>query len=72
MVKGIAANVISVVALLNTQALGTTCLAGFVKAPASGGKSALVLSISKRYACLSLFCHTVFSGAVFVCGVVFA
>ena len=30
-----------------------TCLAEFVKAPASGGKSALALSISKRFACLS-------------------
>ena len=35
----------SVLALLNTQAVGMTCLAEFVKAPASDGKSALFVEV---------------------------
>jgi hypothetical protein len=38
---GVAINVMSVPALLKTQAAGITCLAVLVKAPASDGKSAL-------------------------------
>ena len=49
-----------------------TCLAEFVKAPASGGKSALVLSISKRFACLSPDLPPALSRRFFVYGVVFA
>jgi len=59
-------------ALLNTQALGMTCLAEFVKAPASGGKSALALSISKRLACLSPVLSLALSRRFFVrCGFCF-
>ena len=38
--------------LAKTQALGMTCLAEFIKAPASDGKSALFISIAKRRVCL--------------------
>jgi hypothetical protein len=41
MVCGVAINDMFVPALLNTQAVGITCLAVLVKAPASDGKSAL-------------------------------
>lgn len=48
-----------------------TCLAEFVKAPASGGKSALALSISKRFACLSPDLPPALSRRFFLCTVWF-
>ena len=69
---GGAANVMSLLALLNTQALGMTCLAEFVKAPASGGKSALSSSISKGFAVCPQMCGLHCFDLVFVFGVVFA
>lgn len=44
--------------LAKTQAFGMTCLAEFIKAPASGGKSALLFSISKRIFASALFLLT--------------
>jgi hypothetical protein len=45
MVCGVTINGMTVPALLKTQAVGMTCLAVLVKAPASDGKSALFVEV---------------------------
>jgi hypothetical protein len=61
MVCGEAINDMFVPALLNTQAVGITCLAVLVKAPASDGKSALFiqvyLSVVFEKVCLGALLH---------------